>query len=63
MHLNIPDYVWNVLGAMPDNTHPMTMFNTGILAMQGDSVFRKRYDEECKSQNIGRQSLKTEFGY
>ena len=45
MHLNIPDYVWNVLGEMPDDTHPMTMFNTGILAMQGDSVFRKRYDE------------------
>ena len=45
MHLNIPDYVWNVLAAMPDDTHPMTMFNTGILAMQGDSVFRKRYDE------------------
>jgi len=44
-HLNVPDYVWNVLDEMPDDTHPMTMFNTGILAMQGESVFRKRYDE------------------
>jgi len=44
-HLNIPDYVWNVLDEMPDDAHPMTMFNTGILAMQGESVFRKRYDE------------------
>jgi citrate synthase len=44
-HLNVPDYVWNVLDEMPDDAHPMTMFNTGILAMQGESVFRKRYDE------------------
>ena len=44
-HLNIPDYVWKVLKEMPDDAHPMTMFNTGILAMQGESVFRKRYDE------------------
>ncbi len=44
-HLNVPDYVWNVLDEMPDDAHPMTMFNTGILSMQGESVFRKRYDE------------------
>ena len=44
-HLNVPDYVWNVLDEMPDDAHPMTMFNAGILAMQGESVFRKRYDE------------------
>ena len=30
---------------MPNDAHPMTMFNTGILAMQGESIFRKRYDE------------------
>jgi len=44
-HLTVPEYVWDVLGAMPDDAHPMTMFNTGILAMQGDSYFRMRYDE------------------
>ena len=44
-HLIVPDYVWNLLKEMPDDSHPMTMFNTGILAMQGESVFRKRYDE------------------
>ena len=30
---------------MPEDAHPMTMFNTGILSMQGESVFRKRYDD------------------
>ena len=44
----MPDYVWNVLNEMPKNTHPMTMFNTGILAMQGESIFKKRYNEGMK---------------
>ena len=44
-HLHVPDYVWKVLGEMPDDAHPMTLFNTAILAMQGESVFRKRYDD------------------
>jgi len=44
-HFEVPDYVWNVLGEMPDDAHPMTLFNTAILAMQGESVFRKKYDE------------------
>lgn len=44
-HLNVPDYVWNVLKALPEDTHPMTMFNTGILAMQGESIFQKKYDK------------------
>ena len=44
-HLSVPDYVWNILKEMPEDAHPMTMFNTGILSMQGESVFRKRYDD------------------
>ena len=44
-HLEVPNYVWDVLNAMPSDSHPMTMFNTGILAMQGESIFQKRYDE------------------
>ncbi len=44
-HLKVPDYVWSVLESMPNDSHPMTMFNTGILSMQGESIFRRRYDE------------------
>ena len=44
-HLEVPDYVWRVLSEMPDDAHPMTLFNTGILAMQNESVFRKKYDD------------------
>jgi citrate synthase len=43
-HLEVPDYVWRVLSEMPDDAHPMTLFNTGILAMQNESIFRKKYD-------------------
>ena len=43
-HVKVPDYVWDVLSAMPKNSHPMTMFNTAILAMQGDSVFKEKYN-------------------
>jgi len=44
-HLAVPDYVWKVLRGLPKDSHPMTMFNTGILAMQRESVFQKRYDK------------------
>jgi len=41
----LPDYVKDVLRAMPGDTHPMTMFSAGILAMQRESIFVKRYNE------------------
>ena len=44
-HFKIPDYVWSLLETLPGDSHPMTMFNLRILAMQHESVFRKKYDE------------------
>lgn len=41
----VPDYVWAVLEAMPKDSHPMCMFDTGILVMERESAFRKNYDE------------------
>lgn len=41
----VPSYVWNVLKALPADTHPMAMFSTAILSMERESVFRKRYSE------------------
>lgn len=41
----VPQYVWNVLEAMPADSHPMCLFNTAILVMQKESVFAKRYAE------------------
>ena len=44
-HSEVPEYVWSILEKMPKDSHPMTMFNLGILAMQNESIFRKKYDE------------------
>ncbi len=41
----IPGYVFDVINAMPLETHPMTMFSQAILALQADSIFAKRYYE------------------
>lgn len=44
-HQNIPDYVWKILEAMPENSHPMTMLTVAIQSMQVDSLFASKYDE------------------
>lgn len=41
----VPAYVWDVLKAMPKDSHPMTMFSTAILVLERESVFRQRYAE------------------
>ncbi len=41
----VPQYVFDVLRAMPRDTHPMTMLSAAILCMQRDSVYVRRYNE------------------
>ena len=41
----VPKYVWDTLRAMPQDTHPMTMFSTAILSLQRESLFVKKYNE------------------
>jgi len=41
----LPDYVKEIVRAMPRDTHPMTMFSAGILSMQRESNFVKKYNE------------------
>lgn len=40
---DVPQHVFNVLDALPLDTHPMTQFTTAIMAMQTESVFAKEY--------------------
>ncbi len=42
---DIPSYVWDVMDSMPDDSHPMTMFSTGVLVLQHESEFAKKYRE------------------
>jgi len=41
----VPQYVFDVLRAMPRDSHPMTMFSAAIVAMQRESIFAKKYAE------------------
>lgn len=53
----VPDYVWKVLEAMPKESHPMAMFDTGILVMEHESEFRKRYSEGMKKDDYWEPTL------
>ncbi len=41
----VPQYVFDVIMAMPKDTHPMSMFSQAILSLQAESIFAKRYQE------------------
>jgi len=41
----VPNYVFDVLKAMPKDSHPMAMFSAAIVAMQKESVFVQKYNE------------------
>lgn len=47
----VPGYVWKVLEAMPKDSHPMCMLDTGILAMEGESKFRARYTDGMRKDD------------
>jgi citrate synthase len=40
----IPTYVFNTIRRMPRETHPMTLFSIGIMALQRESIFAKEYE-------------------
>jgi citrate synthase len=41
----VPQYVFDVLDALPADSHPMAMFSNAIVAMQKESIFAKKYKE------------------
>lgn len=56
-HAEVPEYVWDVLKAMPKDSHPMAMFNAAILVMEKESIFRQRYDEGMQKQDYWKATL------
>ena len=53
----VPSYVWDVLRAMPKDSHPMVMLDTAILVLEKESVFRKGYDEGMKREQYWEAAL------
>ncbi len=41
---NVPDHVFKAIDVLPVETHPMTQFSVGVMAMQNTSVFAQRYN-------------------
>ena len=56
-HAEVPQYVWDVLNAMPKDSHPMVMFNAAILIMEKESEFRKQYDKGLQKQDYWKATL------
>ena len=42
---HVPNHVFDVIDALPLTAHPMTMFVSGIMALQTESNFAKKYAE------------------
>jgi len=48
---HVPWYVFDVLRALPKDTHPMTMFSNAIIALQRESKFSRKYKEGLKKED------------
>lgn len=57
----IPLYVWNIIKSMPDNSHPMAMLSTAIVAMQGESRFSAQYEKGMKKEDYWKPTLEDAF--
>jgi len=42
---HVPNHVFATIDALPLSAHPMTMFTTGVLALQTESIFARQYAE------------------
>lgn len=56
-HAVVPDYIWTIMESMPKDSHPMAMFNTAILAMEKESVFRSYYDQGINKNDFWKPTL------
>ncbi|MBD3167717.1 citrate (Si)-synthase [bacterium] len=54
---HVPEYVWDVLYAMPEDSHPMAMLDTAILVMEKESTFRQWYSKGTKKEDYWKPAL------
>lgn len=53
----VPKYVFDVLRAMPRDSHPMAMFSAALLSLQRDSVFVQEYEKGLDKMDYWRPTL------
>ncbi len=56
-HAKLPDYLWNVLAAMPSDSHPMAMLSAGLMALERESSFRRAYDQGASKDKLWEATL------
>ena len=56
-HAVVPDYIWTILRNMPNDSHPMAMFISAVLAMEKESVFRSYYDKGMNKNDFWKPTL------
>ncbi|MCD2421307.1 citrate (Si)-synthase, eukaryotic [Niabella pedocola] len=54
---HVPTYVFDTMKALPKDTHPMTQFVVGVMALQAESVFAKRYAEGFSKKDYWEATL------
>jgi len=54
---DVPDYVWKMLDTQPKDAHPMAMFALAVLALERESVYRKRYTEGMRKEEYWEATL------
>ena len=47
----VPQYVFDVIRALPPDAHPMTLFTLAVLTLQRDSLFAKQYHDGLKKDS------------
>jgi citrate synthase len=52
-----PGYVFDMLKALPKDSHPMAMFSAAIVAMQRESVYVKKYNEGISKMDYWEPTL------
>jgi citrate synthase len=53
----VPEYVWEVLRAMPAGTHPMTLLSIGVNALQKDAAFPVAYGKGMRKSQYWESTL------
>ncbi|MBK6937918.1 MAG: citrate (Si)-synthase, eukaryotic [Chitinophagaceae bacterium] len=49
---HVPTHVFKAIDALPIHTHPMTMFVAGVMALQTESYFQKKYSEGINKKDL-----------
>ena len=54
----VPAYVFDVINALPEDSHPMVMFSAALLSMQKESLFVKQYKSGISKMEYWDPTLK-----